>query len=199
MRRPVARARGRARNVRRIAPECGLDERGLVGNLVAVLVGDGSVQEAVVEVVAPGAGHASGLTALRLQFPGSGLPFSLGAAESSWSRWAGGFRLLVAGRAWPRPDAGVGFSRDPRVVGGQGRGDFLVDLPRLCLWDRRVGGVQLSSITWVGCPECRHYMRQGHTIAGRPRKDRPFPRPPHCTLHLQAVDSGPAVAPGCGT
>ncbi|WP_406432594.1 hypothetical protein [Streptomyces sp. NBC_01589] len=34
-----------------------------MGNLVAVLVGDGSVQEAVVEVVAPGAGHASGLTA----------------------------------------------------------------------------------------------------------------------------------------
>lgn len=63
MRRPVARARGRARNVRRVAPECGLDERGLVGDLVAVLVGDGSVQEAVVEVVAPGAGHASGLTA----------------------------------------------------------------------------------------------------------------------------------------
>ncbi|WSL95762.1 hypothetical protein OG957_01705 [Streptomyces sp. NBC_01718] len=34
-----------------------------MGDLVAVLVGDGSVQEAVVEVVAPGAGHASGLTA----------------------------------------------------------------------------------------------------------------------------------------
>jgi hypothetical protein len=54
---------GRARDVRRVAPECGLDECGLVGNLVAVLVGDGSVQEVVVEVVAPGAGHASGLTA----------------------------------------------------------------------------------------------------------------------------------------
>lgn len=53
---------GRARDVRRVAPECGLDERGLVGDLVEVLVGDGSVQEVVVEVVAPGAGHASGLS-----------------------------------------------------------------------------------------------------------------------------------------
>lgn len=63
MRQPVGARGGRARNVRRVAPECGLDERGLVGDLVAVLVGEGSVQEAVVEVVAPGAGHASGLTA----------------------------------------------------------------------------------------------------------------------------------------
>lgn len=51
---------GRARNVRRVAPECGLDERGLVGDLVAVLVGEGSVQEAVVEVVAPGQGTPPG-------------------------------------------------------------------------------------------------------------------------------------------
>lgn len=63
--------------------------------------------------------------------------------------------------------------------------------------------VGMSSITWVSCPECRHYMRQGHTIAGRPRKDRPTTAPPHCTPHLQAVDqgkySGPAVVPSCST